>query len=102
MKEFKSNEEFFAALRSIIERWCDERRLGALSILLPGYLSMNGLTDGWFNLYEALKATRALGHESFTIADWDMLNDLIHARGLSEIIQTDPLPYSEGGGGMGN
>ena len=44
--EFASNEEYFATLRGLIERWCDERKLGALSRLLPGYPSMNGLTDG--------------------------------------------------------
>jgi hypothetical protein len=82
--EFASNEEYFAALRELIERWCDERKLGALSRLLPGYLSMNGLTDGWANLYEALKATCAIGHEAFNPTDWDMLNELI--RGAERIV----------------
>ncbi|MEO7053341.1 MAG: hypothetical protein ABI191_00045 [Rhizomicrobium sp.] len=67
------------SLRQMIERWCDERKFGALSLLLPGYLSLNGLTDGWGNLYVALKATRALGHEVFNVSDWDLLNDLIHS-----------------------
>jgi hypothetical protein len=75
--ELASNEEYYAALRAMIERWCDQRMLGALSRLLPGYLSLNGLTDGWANLYEALKMTRGLGYESFTRADWDLLNELI-------------------------
>lgn len=66
-------------LRQMIERWCDERKFGALALLLPGYLSLNGLTDGWANLYEALKATRALGHEVFNVSDWDLLNDLIRS-----------------------
>ena len=79
MKDYQSNDEFFADLKNLIERWCDERKLGALSLLLPGYLSQNGLTDGWANLCEALKATRALGHEAFSPKDWDMLNDLIRA-----------------------
>jgi hypothetical protein len=73
---FESNEEYFAALRGMIERWCDERKLGALSSLLPGYLSFNGLTDGWADLYEALKKTRALGYEAFSPTDWDLLNEL--------------------------
>jgi len=68
-----------AAFRQMIERWCDERKLGALSLLLPGYLSLNGLTDGWANLYNALKATRALGHEAFSASDWDLLNELIRS-----------------------
>jgi hypothetical protein len=75
---FGSQEEYFAVLRQMIERWCDERKLGALSLLLPGYLSLNGLTDGWVNLYDALKSTRSLGHDAFSPSDWGLLNDLIH------------------------
>ena len=77
MKNYTSNEQFFSDLRSLIDRWCDERKLMALSLLLPGYLSMNGLTDGWANLYEALKCTRGLGPDEFTRFDWDTLNGLI-------------------------
>jgi hypothetical protein len=73
-----SHDENLVALQLLIERWCDKRKLGALSCLLPGYLSLNGLTDGWANLYDALKSTRALGHEAFSPSDWDLLNDLIH------------------------
>ena len=73
-----THDENLAALRQLIERWCDERKLGALSLLLPGYLSLNGLTDGWANLYDALKSTRSLGHEALNESDWSLLNDLIH------------------------
>jgi hypothetical protein len=73
-----THDENLDALRQLIERWCDERRLVALSRLLPGYLALNGLTDGWANLYDALKSTRALGHEAFSASDWHLLNDLIH------------------------
>ena len=76
---FGSNEEYFTALRGMIERWCDERKLDTLSWLLPSYVSFNGLTDGWANLYEALKSTRALGRERFIPTDWDLLNELIQS-----------------------
>lgn len=79
MKNYASNEEFFGDLRTLVERWCDERKLGALSRLLPGYLSMNGLTDGWSDLLQGLMSARALGHAAFSSKDWDTLNDLIHA-----------------------
>jgi Ser/Thr protein kinase RdoA (MazF antagonist) len=79
MKDYASNEEFFGDLRVLVERWCDERKLSALSRLLPGYLSHNGLTDGWANLLEGLQSARALGHAAFSARDWDALNDLIHA-----------------------
>jgi hypothetical protein len=83
MKDYQSNEEFFAGLRSLIDRWCVERRLVALSRILPGYVAFNGLTDGWQQLYDSLKATRAKGHESFSHRDWSTLSDLIHATELA-------------------
>ena len=78
MKDYISNDEFLADLRTLIEKWCDERRLDALSRILPGYLALNGLTDGLANLCDALKSTRAIGHEALSREDWDTLNDLIH------------------------
>jgi hypothetical protein len=83
MKDFQSNDELFAGLRGLIERLCDERRLAPLARLLPAYLAFNGLTDGWNELFNASKATRGLGHQAFTAADWDTLNDLIHAADLA-------------------
>lgn len=79
MASFQSNEEFFAALRQQIERWCDQRRLRELALLLPGYTSFFGLMDDWARLYEALKDTRAIGREKFSAAEWELLNDLISA-----------------------
>jgi hypothetical protein len=83
VRDFHSNEEFFGALRILIERWCDGRRLDALAQILPAYLAFNGLTDGWGELSNALKATRGLGYEAFSQTDWDTLNDLIHAADLA-------------------
>ena len=79
MATFQSNEEFFATLRQQIERWCDQRRLRELALLLPGYTSFFGLTDDWARLYEGLKATRAIGREKFSDAEWQLLNDLVLA-----------------------
>jgi hypothetical protein len=76
---FHSNEEFFAALKQQIERWCDQRRLRELALVLPGYTTFFGLTDDWARLCEALKATHALGREKFSDAEWQLLNDLIGA-----------------------
>jgi Ser/Thr protein kinase RdoA (MazF antagonist) len=69
MTSFQSHEEFFAALRQQIDRWCDQRRLRELA-LLPGYTSFFCLTDDWARLLEALKATRALGREKFSDTEW--------------------------------
>jgi len=79
MASFQSNDEFFSALLQQIERWCDQRRLRELALLLPGYTSFFGLTDDWARLYEALKATRALGRERFSDTEWQLVNDLVSA-----------------------
>jgi hypothetical protein len=83
MSEIRSNEEFFATMRQLIERWCDERKLKALSRILPAYLAFDGLSDGWHELLAALKTTRAIGRDAFDQVDWDTLNVLIHAAGLA-------------------
>jgi len=46
MTNFQSNEEFIAALRQQIERWCDQRRLRELAVLLPGSL-LSKLAENW-------------------------------------------------------
>jgi hypothetical protein len=83
MNDFQSNDEFFAALRALIHHLCNEHRLAPLARLLPAYLAFNGLADGWNELFNALKATRGLGRQAFSAADWDVLNDLIHAADLA-------------------
>lgn len=45
-------------VRSVIETWCARRELRPLSVVLPGYLAFNGLTDGWAALLEALDDVR--------------------------------------------
>ena len=55
-KGYTSNDEFFSDARSLIDAWRDRRCLHALAILLPAYISFNGMTDGWGALLAALKA----------------------------------------------
>ena len=83
MTEFRSNEEFVAALGAIVDRWCEERNVRALACLLPAYVGFNGQTDGWHELLASLQKTRALGHEAFNPTEWDALNNLIHAADLA-------------------
>ena len=83
LDELSSVEAYVETLRSLIERWCDERRLRALSRILPGYLAI-GEMAGWPDLYESLKATRELGKDAYSPGDWDILNKLI--RGAERII----------------
>jgi hypothetical protein len=75
MSDFDSVEDFHRALRGMIDQWCDERKLAGLAHLLPGYLALNGLTDGWHELRAALVAARAAEPD----ADRGLLGDLIRA-----------------------
>ena len=76
---FRDNAEFLSALRVLIEGWCDRRCLGELSIILPGYLGLNGLTDGWVGPYEALKNVRALSRDRLPQEELELINQLIRA-----------------------
>lgn len=44
---------------TLIDAWCDRRELRALARLLPAWLANNGLTDGWADVLDALRAIRA-------------------------------------------
>jgi len=59
MAEIATSAGFIAALRSLIDTWCDRRCLKALSRILPAYMGFNGLTEGWGDLYDALRNVRA-------------------------------------------
>jgi hypothetical protein len=72
-----SNDDFFSALRALIDAWCDRRCLDPLSLVLRAYLGFNGLTDGWAELYESLRTVRANSHEQLTSAELETVNDLI-------------------------
>ena len=66
-------------VKHLIDRWCDERRLRPLALLLSKYVAFNGMTDGWFELRAALRSLRSLGSENYTPLDWETVNDLIRA-----------------------
>lgn len=79
MPQFELNEEFFDTVKHLIDGWCDERRLRPLAVLLPNYVAFNGMKDGWFELYAALRNLLSLGSENYTPLEWETVNDLIHA-----------------------
>jgi hypothetical protein len=81
MVEVTNNAEFFAALRTLIEAWCDRRCLKALSHVLPAYLAFNGLTDGWNRLYDALRNVRAFAQDELTAAELETVSLLIGVAG---------------------
>jgi uncharacterized membrane-anchored protein len=42
-------------LNVLVDNWCARKEYAALSLVLPAWLSNNGLTDGWVELRDALK-----------------------------------------------
>jgi hypothetical protein len=80
MTTYNSNEEFFAALRSLIDDWCDRRCLKPLSLVLGAYLAFAGLTDSWGILHDALVRLRAQAQWA-DLSDQEMetVEDLIRA-----------------------
>jgi hypothetical protein len=79
MATFNSNEEFFSALRTLIEKWCDRRCLKALHSILGAYLAFNGLIDGWGELHIALQDVRAFARTELQADEPERLDDLIRA-----------------------
>ncbi len=71
--------EFWAALRSLVDVWCERRCLPALSRILPSYLSFNGMTDGWGELHIALKNIIALHRDELTREELNVVEDLKRA-----------------------
>ena len=67
----------FSTLDELIDGWCERRALNALRLVLPGYHSVNGLTDGWQQLYEALRDVRATCTDEFENEEREKLNQAI-------------------------
>jgi type VI protein secretion system component VasF len=76
---YQSNDQFFQALRAVIDGWCEHRNLVALSHILPAYLGFNGLTDGWGELDKALRNLRSACYDDLTTQEQNTLHDLIAA-----------------------
>lgn len=79
MTNFKSNEEFFAALKTLIDGWCEGRKLKPLSNILGPYLAFSGLTDSWSELREGLRTARAMSKDELSDDELETISDLIRA-----------------------
>jgi hypothetical protein len=78
---YTSNDEFFTALKDLIDGWCDKRSLAPLSRVLGPYLSFNGLTDGWAELARSLISVRAEDRDTLSAEEIAVVNDLIRSTG---------------------
>jgi hypothetical protein len=77
-----TDEAFFADLRALIHAWCDRHCLFVLADALPAYVTFNGLTDGWGDLYLALRNITTMHRHLLPPAELDLADDL--ARAASE------------------
>lgn len=73
---FQSNQDFMAALRSLVDEWCEKRRYHHLAAVLPSFVGFNGLTDGWAELSAGLKSAVGMGAEGLPEGEWQALQSL--------------------------
>ena len=73
----ENNSEFFAAVKSLVEAWCDRKSLGALRRVLQAYPMTSGLTDEWGELAIAIENVRAFAREEITERELRSLEDAI-------------------------
>ena len=74
---FRSNEEFFAELRNLIDAWCKRRSLRPLSRVLGPYLTFNGMTDGWAELARGLESIRAMDRHELISSEHIAIDELL-------------------------
>ena len=63
----------FSTIQQLIERWCDRRALKPLRQLLPAYPLHSPHTDGWFDLYRALRDVEVFCKEELPPEEHEML-----------------------------
>lgn len=72
------NEELNSILGALADGWCEQKALGPLSNFLPGFLAINGLTDGWERCRDSLKDVRALYRDKINQEDLARVNKAIN------------------------
>lgn len=72
-------EQFSERVHFLIDRWCERRELEPLRRLLNGRASINGLTDGWAEMRDELRAIRSQNKDNLKDDELDAVVELIHA-----------------------
>jgi hypothetical protein len=90
------NDEIPKLLESLAERLCARRALKPLWRFLGAYFSINGLTDGWHQCYNALRDVRALcggDLQPDELSDLNLLinriGQMLEKQGFVEDLQND-------------
>ena len=84
MRNITSNEEFFAALRALIDRLEKQGNIVAAQELRSGFACLNGLTDGWALLMESIERTIAANRGKIGKADMLELRDML--KGVKKVV----------------
>ncbi len=79
MKKYKSNNEFFDALRHLIHRIEGQGNIAAAQKLQEGFSCLNGLTDGWALLMESIDNTISENHGKIEPRDMAELQQMLKA-----------------------
>jgi hypothetical protein len=69
--------DFEDDLQSLADRWCERKALRSLHHFLPGYFALNGMTDGYAALQEALKDVLAFAKDEITEAEYSEVKRII-------------------------
>lgn len=70
---FKSNEELFGAVQDLVDALKRNGHRREADVLSNGLASLNGLTDGWAFLLDALREVESGGADVLTDSEKDVL-----------------------------
>ncbi len=71
--------DLFTLLDRLVDGWCERRALRPLSIILRAYPMTSPLTDGWYDLRDALRDLRSLRDASISEAEAARVEDALRA-----------------------
>lgn len=74
-----SPREFQGGMEKLLDSLCAQRAYGPLRTILPHYPMLNGFTDEWVNLAEALKTVRMQNKTELAEIDMELVISLQHA-----------------------
>jgi len=84
-----SPREFQAGMEKLLDSLCAQRAYRPLRTILPHYPILNGFTDEWANLANALKTARMQHQTDLGESDMELVISLQHA---AESVLGDRLP----------